>query len=122
MMEYKDFHRLATYASEAWRGNFSPAEIAENAYIYYEEYKADGCASDIIQSMLEQLFEDGSHEALEYMAMITDSKQDNADIIADIIDASDSITELGEIIEKCDKLTFYGYGDKALDKINKLRQ
>ena len=120
-MTYKDFYRLAQYANDNWKGCLSNEEIADNARIFYEEYNEDGCAGNNIQSMLEQLFEDGSDEALEFIAELTNKIQDKADFIEDMIEDTDNINYLAEIIEKCDKLTFYGYGDKAYEKINEIR-
>jgi hypothetical protein len=121
MMTFKDFFRLAQYANESWRGCFTDEEIAENAHTYFEEYNDLGCSSDIIRSMIEQLFEDGSDEALEYIAMMTEGDGTRADLIEDKIEETDNIETLAEIIVKCDKLGFYGYGDRAYEKINELR-
>ena len=38
MMGYDDFYIIAEYGSENWKGNFSPREIACNAYDYKVEY------------------------------------------------------------------------------------
>lgn len=120
-MEYKDFYKLAQYANENWKGGFSIEEIADNAHIYTNEYEADGCASDIIRSMIEQLFEDGSDEALEYISMMTEGDGTRADLIEDKIEETDDVETLAEIIVKCDKLGFYGYGDRAYERINEKR-
>lgn len=37
-MEYSDFYRIAEYGNENWKGNFTPMEIAQNAYDYKVEY------------------------------------------------------------------------------------
>ena len=37
-MEYTDFYDIAEYGNENWKGNFSPREIACNAYDYKVEY------------------------------------------------------------------------------------
>ena len=39
MLEYADFYDIAEYGSENWKGNFSPREIANNAYDYLCEYR-----------------------------------------------------------------------------------
>lgn len=121
MMTYKVFFRLAQYANDNWKGCLSNEEIADNARILYEGYNEDGCADDNIQSMMEQLFEDGSDEALEYIAMMTEGDGTRADFIEDEIEDTDDLETLAEIIVKCDKLTFYGYGDRAYEKINEIR-
>ena len=38
MLEYADFYDIAEYGNENWKGNFSPREIANNAYDYKVEY------------------------------------------------------------------------------------
>ena len=38
MLDYADFYNIAKYGSENWKGNFSPREIACNAYDYKVEY------------------------------------------------------------------------------------
>ena len=38
MLEYTDFYDIAEYGNENWKGNFSPREIANNAYDYKVEY------------------------------------------------------------------------------------
>ena len=38
MMTYNDFYTIAEYGNENWKGNFSPREIANNAYDYKVEY------------------------------------------------------------------------------------
>ena len=37
-MNYEDFYKIAEYGNENWKGNFSPLEIATNAYDYKVEY------------------------------------------------------------------------------------
>ena len=37
-MSFEDFYKLAEYGNENWKGNFSPLEIATNAYDYKVEY------------------------------------------------------------------------------------
>ena len=38
MLDYADFYNIAEYGNENWKGNFSPREIANNAYDYNVEY------------------------------------------------------------------------------------
>ena len=38
MLEYVDFYNIAEYGTENWKGNFTPREIACNAYDYKAEY------------------------------------------------------------------------------------
>ena len=38
MMGYDNFYLIAEYGNENWKGNFSPREIACNAYDYKVEY------------------------------------------------------------------------------------
>ena len=71
-MDYLDFYDLAMYANENWRGGFSERETAENAYIYKVEFDGLGTDSPVIQSLLEQLKEDNTEEALEWSERIED--------------------------------------------------
>ena len=38
MIEFNDFYTIAEYGNEHWKGNFTPREIACNAYDYKVEY------------------------------------------------------------------------------------
>ena len=38
MLEYADFYDIAEHGNENWKGNFTPKEIACNAYDYKVEY------------------------------------------------------------------------------------
>lgn len=38
MLDYKDFYDVAEYGNEHWKGNYTPKEIACNAYDYKVEY------------------------------------------------------------------------------------
>lgn len=69
-MDYLDFYDLAVYANENWKGSFSDREIAENAYIYKIEYDALGTDSDIIRSLLEQLNDDNTDDAIEWISKL----------------------------------------------------
>lgn len=70
-MEYKDFYRLASYANIAWRGFFSEEEVACNAYEYKLDYDMNGTNGKIIQSLIEQLDEDSSDEAQDFLYELT---------------------------------------------------
>ena len=76
-MDYADFYDLAEYCNENWRGKFSHRETAINAYIYKVEYDAKGTESEVIKSLLEQLREDGSDEAVEWMGRITNESAES---------------------------------------------
>lgn len=73
MMTYNDFLDLAKYANEAWKGSYTDDEVMENAQIYYDEYKALGCASEIITFLLDELMQDDTPEADEYIKKIIDN-------------------------------------------------
>ena len=76
MMDFEDFYDLATYANENWKGGFSYKETALNAYEYKYDYdfaldvKAN---STVIDSLLEQLDEDGTDEAKEWAERIREN-------------------------------------------------
>lgn len=38
MINYEDFYDIAEYGSKNWKGDFTPKEIACNAYEYKTEY------------------------------------------------------------------------------------
>lgn len=68
-MTYGDFYDIAEYGNKNWKGNFTPKEIAENAYEYLCEFYASlehTRVTSAIQELLQLLDEDGSNEALEY--------------------------------------------------------
>lgn len=57
-MEYKDFYKLAKYASENWKGKFTEEEIACYAYDYlceFERSKKLRKATPIIQTLINNL-------------------------------------------------------------------
>lgn len=37
-MDYSQFYDIAVFGNENWKGNFTPREIADNAYTYKVEY------------------------------------------------------------------------------------
>ena len=53
MMGYDDFYLIAEYGSENWKGNFSPREIANNAYDYLCEYQASKIKGKPTRTMIE---------------------------------------------------------------------
>ena len=60
-MEFSDFYDIAEYASENWKGNFTPKEIACYAYDYYADFlwsKANNEISDVIDGLIKNLEED----------------------------------------------------------------
>lgn len=70
MLEYRDFYNIAEYGNEAWKGSFSYREIAENAYIYYEDFqwsKENEVISHHIQELAKLLAEDDSDECKDWL-------------------------------------------------------
>ena len=53
MMGYDDFYLIAEYGSENWKGNFSPREIANNAYDYLCEFQASKIKGKPTRTMIE---------------------------------------------------------------------
>lgn len=53
MLEYADFYSIAEYGNENWKGNFSPREIACNAYDYKVEYDYSIKQSKPTRTMIE---------------------------------------------------------------------
>lgn len=75
MMTYDDFYKIAEYGSENWKGNFSPREIACNAYNYLVEFeasKARETVTSVIQELCKLLAEDRSEECKEWLYQIAD--------------------------------------------------
>ena len=79
MLEFKDFYLISEYASNNWRGLFSPMEIAIGAYEYFTEYQMSIVAKEPtynIQVLLDNLAEDaknGSEQAIEWATEIKNS-------------------------------------------------
>ena len=79
MLEFIDFYDIAEYASENWRGFFTPRENAQGAYDWYTEYQMSIMAKEPtynIQALLDQLDEDarnGSEKAKEWLTEIRNS-------------------------------------------------
>lgn len=68
-MDYSDFYDIAFYGNTAWKGCFSPKEIACNAYDYACEYRysrRDKKITHTIKELLKLLKEDGSKQCLEW--------------------------------------------------------
>lgn len=60
-MTYSEFYRISDYANVAWKGNFTPREIAENAFYLFRDFewsKANGIVAHSISTLLENLDED----------------------------------------------------------------
>ena len=53
MLEYSDFYDIAEYGNERWKGNFSPREIACNAYDYLCEYQVSKIKGKPTHTMIE---------------------------------------------------------------------
>ena len=68
-MEYEDFYDIALYGNEAWKGCFSPKEIATNAYDYKMDFdysKETGTLAPTMFELLKLLDEDSSEEAKDW--------------------------------------------------------
>ena len=53
-MEYENFYDIAAYGNCAWRGFFSPREVAKNAHIYtcdFEESSKMGKPNHTMQEL-----------------------------------------------------------------------
>lgn len=69
-MEYSDFYDIATYGNVAWKGSFSPKEIACNAYDYYADFqwsKENKMVTRTIQELAKLLAEDNSDECADWL-------------------------------------------------------
>lgn len=74
-MEYGDFYDIAEYGNANWNGNFTPKEIACNAYDYlveFEESKNDEKPTRTIKELCKLLAEDGSEECKEWLYQMAD--------------------------------------------------
>ena len=68
-MEYANFYDIAEYGNANWKGNFSPREIACNAYDYLCEFeisKKYHLPTLVIQELLQLLKEDGGEETKDW--------------------------------------------------------
>ena len=75
MMTFEDFYNIAEYGNKNWKGNFTPKEIAQNAYDYLCEYKSSiekGYATHTMVELYKLLMEDineEEYELLDYYAL-----------------------------------------------------
>lgn len=70
MLEFKDFYDIAEYGNVAWKGSFTPREVAYNAYDYlceFETSKADGVPTHTIKELAKLLAEDGTNECKDWL-------------------------------------------------------
>lgn len=75
MMGFDDFYQIADYASENWKGNFSPREIANNTYDYLCEFelsKVNEEPTHTIKELCKLLAEDGSYECRWWLGEIAE--------------------------------------------------
>ena len=79
MMEYSDFYDIAEYGNEHWNGNYTPKEIACNAYDYMRDfewsknaYVTDDEIAGTIRELMKLLAQDGSDEAMLWLGQIAD--------------------------------------------------
>ena len=75
METYKLFRKIATYANENWKGNFTKDECEENIGMLlgeFEESKKCGEYTPAIQSLLENLRTDVVNGSVEAQKYITD--------------------------------------------------
>lgn len=73
-MEFADFYDIAVYGNEAWKGSFTPKEVACNAYDYLCEFKyskQDTKLNHTMAELINLLKEDGTEECLEWANRIT---------------------------------------------------
>ena len=79
MMEFSDFYDIAEYGNEHWNGNYTPKEIACNAYDYMRDFEwskkafvTDGEIAGTIRELTKLLSQDGSEEAKHWLYQIAD--------------------------------------------------
>ena len=73
MIRFSDFYDVAVYGNVAWKGSFTPKEIACNAYDYACEFRysrRDGKPTRTIIELLKLLKEDGSEECAKWARLI----------------------------------------------------
>lgn len=117
MLEYRDFYGIADYANVAWKGDYSPIEIAENAYNYLRDFewsKANGKVANSIQTLLTNLDADIENgEELEDVKYWTSEIRKelglNQPIYPDKTKANfiDSVCDLAKAMPSGTKITFY---------------
>lgn len=81
-MEYANFYDIAEYGNANWKGNFSPREIAINAYDYLCEFeisKKYHLPTLVIQELLKLLKEDGSEETKNWYDQILNEIKSKGD-------------------------------------------
>lgn len=71
MIDYGFFYDIAEYGNENWKGDFTPKELAQNAYdllIEFEDSKTKGSyhVSPSIQELLALLDEDATEDSIFY--------------------------------------------------------
>ena len=74
MMEFGDFYDIAEYGNVAWKGSFTPKEVACNAADYWSEFeysKENGEPTHTIQELAKLLKEDGGEECHDWLYRIT---------------------------------------------------
>lgn len=74
-MEYADFYDIAEYGNEAWKGSFTPKEVAENAYNYLCEFefsKEEKIPTHTIKELARLLAEDGSEICKDWLCQIAE--------------------------------------------------
>lgn len=72
-MEFSDFYDIAVYGNEAWKGSFTPKEVACNAYDYtceFEQSKENKKPNHTIRELIKLLELDCSEECLEWAERI----------------------------------------------------
>lgn len=75
---YEFWYDVATYDNTNWKGNFTPKEIAMNAFEYWCEWKATLDSDKVtanLDTLMQQLHEDycnGSVEAIKLLEAIVD--------------------------------------------------
>lgn len=68
-MDFERFYDLAVYGNEAWKGSFTPREIAQYAYDYLCEFNVSverGEPTETIKELYRLLVQDGSEECIDW--------------------------------------------------------
>jgi hypothetical protein len=76
LLDYSTFYDIAEYGNKAWRGYFTPKEVAVNAYEYlyaYEESKASGEPTETIKELARLLALDGSDQCKTWLYYIAEA-------------------------------------------------
>lgn len=72
-MSFEEMYDLAEYGNRAWKGGFSPREIACNAYEYMcalTESKEQGKPNETMETLCELLTQDGDENCLNWLNKI----------------------------------------------------